>query len=211
MPHAIVLVERRHGFLGRGFLLRCHMQVEHSSKSVVSAAGWFFCLFEEGDANNDDDGHKACGKEGKQNDHLKYFLPYLSVEGNFNCRGCTNPRKRSRKEWCQEFRDRKHFQVNDEGLRWLLINAMFSMSGLLLVPQKPFGKIWVEAITFAWNYDYLWIWTGFAAYSTCANFNQISRHSENPNELRSLVYDVTWVKLEWDMQGIPRVDIFSIV
>lgn len=46
------------------------MQVEYSSKSVVSAAGWFFYLFEEGDANNDDDGHKACGK-GKQNDHLK--------------------------------------------------------------------------------------------------------------------------------------------
>ena len=47
------------------------MQVEYRSKSVVSAAGKFFCLFEEGDANNDDDGHKACGKEGKQNDHLK--------------------------------------------------------------------------------------------------------------------------------------------
>ena len=64
------------------------------------------------------------------------------------------PRKRSVKKgsfhfcepdmsgvWCQEFRDYpKNFQDNDKGLRWLLMNAMFSVSGLLLVPQKPFRK-----------------------------------------------------------------------
>ena len=77
MPDAIVLVERRHSFPGRGFLLRCHTLVEYSSK-----CSWMVLLpFEEGDANADDDGHKACGKEGKQNDHLKlkrlFFLGHV--------------------------------------------------------------------------------------------------------------------------------------